>query len=622
MQCAGCGRPLRFRQNQSAGRCPKDRAYECYHCTTLEKKCVFCQTRTRDIAGGLLWGGLFMAILMGSIVGPLTLPQAFTNAHLDSFPTTPLSSVEPGGTYKVFATVASNQSDVIHGYWTTTSNGNQKWAWTAHNFWITQGATSLFVDVSSLIDVREPGSAWGSASGSAMYTAGSPIAIYGTSGSSSNGTTLFAQYVAPTPTAMGRVGGDIWPLTVGTIIGPALIALVGGLVWRRQRRQHREFLALHPPRIPPAHSSPESPVGVRKPFLNTELQTKFRRSWVQTAVTAPLLVVGALSTFVNYFLGIFIVSFAGVFLFASFSNRSSYAKVPITFFVDDGGVTVEPFQSRRYVDDRYFPWTSVKNCHVYFGATLALRTDRGEFRFSYLPKGMIAALLAEFQGRGIPVDEPSAFHPMVGAIPRWVPLPALAPSDWQRRVEIDSRRMSLSVGLIMALTVGLVCIPGGFFLLSASVPFGLAFLVAGLAGMIASGVLSVRLRRLMATVAPGDEHALFDPTPKTTEATVGLAATGHAPPPSAPPSGDVRVLTAEPILTQRGSPAALQSTTVHGSSSAPRSPSGSPLAPPTSLPTPMADRHSAVGFCPACGQPRARDASFCGSCGGRLPPST
>lgn len=58
-----------------------------------------------------------MILVMGPVLGGIIGPPAVTNARLDGLPVTPLSEVEPGKAYKVFATIAPNQTDVVYGFW-------------------------------------------------------------------------------------------------------------------------------------------------------------------------------------------------------------------------------------------------------------------------------------------------------------------------------------------------------------------------------------------------------------------------------------------------------------------------------------------------------------------------
>jgi hypothetical protein len=349
-----------------------------------------------------------MTLVLGPFLGGLAFPLAIEDNRLDNAPVTAISSVEPGGAYKVYAAVATGQSDVINGSWTYTSNGVKNWAWTAHNFWITEGGTRLFVNVSSLIFVSQPGNPWGSESGTVAYSSGDPIAIFGSAETTPNGTTLFAQYVSSSPSSMGNRNGELWPLILGCIVGPGVAMGVGAAWSVRQRRQHREEVALHPPRLAPPHVRPSAAKGQVMRYTNTRLPTLIRKSWITTGITIPFVVLGVPLFFVNYYFGILFVCMAGTFLVVSFFNRSSYRKSPTTIYTDDDGVAIDSQSPPKFALDSYTPWSSLKGFHVYFSRTLALRTDRGEFVLNYLPDDVVSDLTSEMQGRGIPSGDGSS----------------------------------------------------------------------------------------------------------------------------------------------------------------------------------------------------------------------
>ena len=524
MICGGCGRSIGFRTNQVAGRCSKDCIYECYHCTTLNKKCVYCGRKVSDPAGFFLYGAVFMLVFMGSILGGLSFPEAIINSHLNSVPVAPLDDLRPGETVKVFAAVAVNQSEVIHGYWGYTSNGGNKWMWTAKNFWISEGAFSIFVEVSSLIYVSQPGNPWGSENGVANYTGGSPIAIYGQTILTSNGTTLVAQYVATSPTSMGKPGGYLWPIAAAAIGVGSGASLIGFFAVRYQQRQHEGAIRSRPPTIPPSHTKPNEAKGSVTKHVNEQLSTLLRRSWITTAITAPCLAVAVPLFFVNYFLGIFLASFGGGFFAMSFGNRYSYGKSPTVIVTDDNGLFVEPFSSHRYVDDRYVPWSAISNFYVYFGQTLALRTDRGELVLNYLSKDLVAQIASEIQARGIQADEHSTFHPLVGATERFVPLRPLATSEWEERNRLSGTRFNYSIIATMTMVVGLTLIVSSFIFSSVDSTLGGLFLASGLASTGVSLFFSHKLRTLVKRPTPGDESTVIRRSLESALPSTGLPA--------------------------------------------------------------------------------------------------
>jgi hypothetical protein len=528
MICGGCGRTFGFRTNQRAGRCSNDRIYECYHCTTLRRKCVFCGQGVSDPAGFLLLGAVFMLVLTGPLLGGLFFPEAITNSHLNSTPVTPLGDLRPGETVKVFATVAANETEVIHGYWGYTSNGGKTWLWTAKNFWITEGSVSTFVEVSSLLYVSQPGNPWGSENGVSNYTAGSPIAIYGGTVLTSNGTTIDAQYVAVSPTSMGHPGGYLWPIAAGAIGVAGGASLIGFFTVRYQRTQHEKAIRSRPPKIPSPHAKPTEAKGSVTRYVNVRLSSMIRRSWITTAITGVLLALAVPLYFANYVLGIFLASMGGVFFAMSFFNRYSYGKSPTVIVTDDQGLSIEPLSSPRYVDDRYVPWSEVANFYVYFGQTLALRTDRGELILPYLSKDLVAQIGSEMQSRGIRADERSTFHPLVGPTERLVPLRPLAASEWQERNRLSGTRLGYSLIVRTTSIVGVVLIVSSIFFSAVNAAQGGLVLAIGFAAMGVSLYFTFRLRAMMKRPTPGDEATVLGPPPGPTLPPPGFPAPSPA----------------------------------------------------------------------------------------------
>ncbi len=546
MICGGCGRTFGFRTNQRAGRCAQERIYECYHCTTVSKKCILCGRRVSDPAGFLLFAGVFMLVFLGAFLGGFSFPEAITNSHLNSTPVTPLADVHSGETVKVFANVAANESVVIHGYWGVTSNGANTWLWTAKNFWITQGSISIFVDVTSLLYVSQPGNPWGSESGVANYTAGSPIAVYGSTVLTPNGTTLDAQYVASSPTAMGHPGGYLWPIAAGAIAVTGTASIVGFFAVRRQRAQHEKAIRSRPPAIPSPHLRPAESMGPATRYVNSRLASLMRRSWITTPVTGVVLIAAAPLFFVNFLLGIFLASMGGVFFAMSFVNRYSYGKSPTVVITDDQGLTVEPLSPLRYVDDRYVPWSAISNFYVYFGQMLALRTDRGELVLHYLSNDLVAQISSEMQSRGIPADEQSTFHPLVGPTGRLLPLRPLAPSEWQERNRLSGTRLNHAVLVLTSATVGVTLIVMAIFLSALDAALGGLVLVFGLLATGVSLFFSYRLRGSAKRPTPGDERTAILPPLGSPGQTAGNLVPGAAetlaqavPVAAAPPSAPI-----------------------------------------------------------------------------------
>jgi hypothetical protein len=472
-----------------------------------------------------------MLLLMGPLLGGLFFPEAITNAHLNSAPVTPLSQLRPGETVKVFATVAGNESRAVYGYWGYTSNGGNHWFWTAKDFWIVDGPVSIFVNVSTLIYVSQPGNPWGSQNGVVNYTAGSPIAIYGNTVLTSNGTTIDAQYIASSPTMMGYTGGYLWPTAAGAIGVAGAGSVIGFFAVRYQRRQHDRAILSRPPTIPSPHVRPTEPKGSVTRYVNSRLTSLIRRSWITTAVTGVFLALAVPLFFANYFLGIFLASMGGVFFAMSFVNRYSYGKSPVVIVTDDLGFSIEPLSSLRYIDDRYVPWSAITNFYVYFGQTLALRTDRGELILHYLSKDLVAQIASELQARGIRADEKSTFHPLVGSTERLVPLRPLAAPEWQERNRLSGTRLSYSLIVMTASITGVILIVSSIFFSAVNAVTGSVVLVLGLAVTGVSLFFTFRLRAMAKKPTPGDEATVVRPPPGPT-----ILPPGYSPPaPPAPP---------------------------------------------------------------------------------------
>ena len=472
-----------------------------------------------------------MLVLLGGLLGGLFFPEAVTNSHLNSTPVTPLADVQPGETVKVFATVAANESEVIHGYWGYTSNGGQTWLWTAKDFWIAHGSISIFVEVSSLQYVSQPGNPWGSESGFVNYTAGSPIAIYGATVLTSNGTSIDAQYVASSPTAMGRPGGYLWPIAAGIIGVTGAASMLSYFVVRSQRIQHERAIRSRPPTMPAPHPKPNESKGPTTRYVNSRLSSLVRRSWVLTAVTGVALVLALPFYFASYLLGITLAGMGGVFFAISFSNRYSYGKSPTVIITDDQGLAIEPLSSLRYVDDRYVPWSAVANFYVYFGEILAIRTDRGELVLQYLSKDLVAQVASEMQSRGIPADEQSTFHPLVGPTERLVPLRPLVAAEWEERNRLRRTRLGYSVGVVMTSMVGAALIVFSSLVSPLGADLSALVLTLGFAAVGVALFFTIRLRAIAKRPPPGDEETTI--------------LTPHGP--SGPPSGQP---TAGPERTQ------------------------------------------------------------------------
>lgn len=513
MDCAACGRRLRFPTSPVAGRCRNDKCFQCTHCATLFPKCRFCSYRLSSGARTWMLGGIFIGVLMGLVLGPTILVQGATNARLDSLPTTPLAEVQPGTAYKVFATVGPNQSNVIVGTYGYSGNGLSEWQWKAHDFWITDGSTRLFVSTGAITSVRQPGNPWGTLDDSVSYSAGNPISLYGTTIVSANGTTLVASYISQSPTTMGVAGGEVWPFAAGILVVAAAFSSITAVYAFRQTRQHLSFVLAHPPRLPAVHLPPSVLTGEVTRFDNDQLGRLSRNSWVQTAATITSLVIGVLVFLdVYYFLGIFFISFGAVFLFASIRNRRSYARSPRAVIMSSEGVTIVPVVASVYREDSYFPWSAIESFRAYFGQLLALRTDRGEFILHNLDRATNAGIAAFLQANGIPSDEPAVVNSLGGSAPRLFPLRPLAPHEWQSRLGSGGLRSRYSL-LVMTMTiVAVVVIPFGLIILPTSAPVGLGAIALGACLSVAAGVFYLRWKRLLTTVMPGDEPVIVGRT--------------------------------------------------------------------------------------------------------------
>jgi hypothetical protein len=323
-----------------------------------------------------------MLLLTGPFLGALIGPQAITNARLDGLPVTPLSEVQPGNLYKVYAVIAPNQTDVVYGYWV-----GQTWTWTVRPFELTQNGTTLLVNASGLVNLREPGSPWGSQSGTILYSSGDFVAVYGRAAQIGNSTVLEAQYISGNPAAMGNEGGDLWPLVAGLEAGLAAVLLVGIWLVARQKRRHQRAFSSRPPTLPAASQRPSAYVGEVHRFFEEKVLQRNHRNTVMLVTGGPSIIVGValMSTDLlgPVFLGLFFLLLGGFFLLLGGGGKAGRRREVLAVMTDDAGIWLEPLVPTSYPNDQYTAWGDLTSFWVTslgsLGSLLALRTRRGEF---------------------------------------------------------------------------------------------------------------------------------------------------------------------------------------------------------------------------------------------------
>lgn len=403
LRCGTCGRRLHWRWNPRAGNCSRDGVFECFHCTGLARRCPRCGRRVSDAAYSCLFMGVFLLLVLGPSLGGLLVPLAVTNARLDALPITPLSGVEPGHAYKVFATIAPNQTDVVYGHWV-----GRTWSWTTRPFLLVENGSSLLVNASGLVNLREPGSPWGNQAGTAAFSSGDPVAVYGTATRVGNATVLDAQYISPDPASMGKSAGDLWPLVAGIIGLVAVTAVVGVFLVTRQRQAHARNYATHLPGLVDPSPRPSAYLGEPHRFTDGGAARRVRQSRNLLAVGGPACLLGAALMATNLvgpvFIGIFLLILGAIFLLLGGVIRAGRWQEVAALVMDDAGIWVEPLVPASYRDDPFIGWNLFENFWVYrfgkLGSTLALRTRRGEFLIGSLAPATVEQIVAELRRRG------------------------------------------------------------------------------------------------------------------------------------------------------------------------------------------------------------------------------
>lgn len=481
--CAQCGRPVGNLTSQSAGRCAKDRIYLCSHCATPLRKCPRCARRTGDPAGTIFGMGVFMTLFIAVFLGGIIFPHAYRNAQLDALPVSALSGVVPGGTYKVFATVGPNQSDVVTGSWV---GGGSTWGWTATNFWLAQNGSQLLVNVSELTYVRQPGNPWGSESGTVVYTAGSQMAVYGPAKSSSNGTVLFAQYISKSPSLMGNANDDLWPLVVAFIVGSAVVTTVAGCLTLRHKRENLRAILNAPPSLPNPAPQPSALTGTIHEFPNPCVGRSLRRNRILAAVGGVLTAFGALVTPVNQGFGLFVLIFGPSILITTTLSAYSTSIGVSSVLTDDTGIYIRPWAQYNESIDNYIPWSAIQDYFVYFGSLLTLRTSRGEVSVTGLDSAVRARLITELDWRGV--------LPGISTTSR-ASQPTLVTTELsardQLKLQVRARRLGVakSVAVLTALLAG----PSALTEYSFSQVVGGTLLLIAVASILIALVISSRV---------------------------------------------------------------------------------------------------------------------------------
>jgi hypothetical protein len=485
ISCGWCGRPIGPGANSGAGRCKRDRYFLCYRCTTTNRRCPKCEGRTSDPAGAILSIGVFMTILFGLVFLGLFLPDTLTNIHLDSLPVTPTSGVTPGGTFKVYATVAPNQSDVVVGRWSGTGGGGT-WGWTAHNFWLEENGIRLFVNVSGLLNVRQPGSPWGSQAGTVIYTAGTAMAAYGPARSSANGTTLFVQYIAQSPGAMGHVAGDLWPLTVGLEVGMGIVSAAAAGWHYRQLRAHRKALSTSPPQVDPPVPVPRSRLGSMREYPNPLAERRFRNSRWGLVGSALLIAFGGLILPLSVVASIFPLLMGLVIFFISWTNRAIAARGISAVVSDDSGMYLRAVTPSTESLDPYIPWENVRDYYVANNRLLLLRTTRGEVPLPGLDAGLVKGVVDNLRLHGVQIGTSSSPMPLRPSHPS-------ATLSLRDRLTVQRRVFAYSILVGVTTLAALLSGPAGFLELALSPALGEALLAIAIASTLVALLLSSRI---------------------------------------------------------------------------------------------------------------------------------
>jgi hypothetical protein len=355
-----------------------------------------------------------MLLLTGPFLGALIAPQAITNDRLDGLPVTPLSEVEPGGSYKVFAAVAPNQTDVVYGYWV-----GQTWTWTVRPFELAQNGDNLLVNASGLVSLREPGSPWGSQSGTILYGSGDFVAVYGRAAQIENSTVLEAQYISGNPGSMGTDGGDLWPLFVGLEAGFAAVVLVGIWLVARQKRSHQSAYSARPPTLPEPSPRPSAHVGEVRRFFEEKVLERIHQQTMMLVAGGPFcaLGVGLMATDLvgPVFVGLFFLLIGGFFLFLGGVGRIGRWREVLALQTDDAGIWLEPLVPRSYPNDQFLAWGDLTSFWPTFvgssGALLDLRSRRGEFAIGSFSQQTVKELAAELRRRGLSESKDWRFEP-------------------------------------------------------------------------------------------------------------------------------------------------------------------------------------------------------------------
>jgi hypothetical protein len=355
-----------------------------------------------------------MLLLTGPLLGAIIGPQAITNERLDGLPVTPLSAVEPGGAYKVFAAIAPNQTDVVYGYWV-----GQTWTWTVRPFELTQNGNNLLVNTSGLVNLREPGSPWGSQSGTILYSSGDFVAVYGRAARIGNSTVLEAEYISGNPAAMGKEGGDLWPLVAGLEAGFAVVLLIGIWLVTRQKRRHQRAYSACPPTLPEPSPHPSAHVGEVRRFFEEKVLKRNHQNTVMLVAGGPFCALGvalmATDLLGPVFVGLFFLLLGGFFLFLGGIGRMGRWSEVLALQTDDAGIWLEPLVPKLYPNDQFFAWSDLTSFWPTFlgsfGALLALRSRRGEFVIGSYSQQTVKEIAGEFRRRGIAESKDWQFEP-------------------------------------------------------------------------------------------------------------------------------------------------------------------------------------------------------------------
>jgi hypothetical protein len=236
MDCAKCGRRFFLHSPVNALWCNQDHLFVCARCAPSQgrhhpRKCPFCAgavANSLPVAFALGAVGL----VIGSLFTPIFYAQATYTQGLADTPQVDISQLTAGKTVMVYGTIESNATPTLWANWVQTGRSGY-WSWAGTDFWLVQGSTEVWVDVSGL-----DGNVFGAATpGNSFeyYDPGNWIAVIGTVSGTNGSMTLHAQDASTSPSGFAdEFSAYAW-------IGTAVLAVLGaaGVVygyWRGLQR--------------------------------------------------------------------------------------------------------------------------------------------------------------------------------------------------------------------------------------------------------------------------------------------------------------------------------------------------------------------------------------------------